>query len=125
MVQTPAVNYDQTADNYAAHRQLHGGVFRELCTRTTLDPGARVLEVGCGTGNYIAALAQTSGCTAYGLDPSIEMLSRVLPHVADACATGEVADRGRLNVQLAQIRQPGQQQKSAVALVEPTLAAHR
>ena len=77
MVQTPAVNYDQAADKYAAHRRLHGGVFRELCTRNMLDPGARLLEVGCGTGNYIAALAQTSGCTACGLDPSIEMLSRV------------------------------------------------
>ena len=76
MVQTPAVDYDQAADKYAAHRQIHGGVFRELCTRNMMDPGARVLEVGCGTGNYIAALAQTLGCTAYGLDPSIEMLSR-------------------------------------------------
>ncbi len=77
MVQTPAVDYDQAADKYAAHRQIHAGVFRELCTRNMLGTGARVLEVGCGTGNYITALAEISGCTAYGLDPSIEMLSRV------------------------------------------------
>jgi ubiquinone/menaquinone biosynthesis C-methylase UbiE len=71
------IEYDHAADKYAAHRQIHGGVFYELRMRNELDPDARVLEVGCGTGNYITALAETSGCTAYGLDPSIEMLSRV------------------------------------------------
>jgi ubiquinone/menaquinone biosynthesis C-methylase UbiE len=76
-MQMHSIEYDHAADKYAAHRQLHEGVFRELCTRSMLALGARVLEVGCGTGNYIAALAQTSGCTAYGVDPSIEMLSRV------------------------------------------------
>ena len=76
MVQTSAVDYDQAADRYAAHRQIHGGVFRELCMRSMPDPDARVLEIGCGTGNYTAALTQTLGCTTYGLDPSIEMLSR-------------------------------------------------
>ena len=78
-MQMHSIGYDHAAEKYAAHRQIHGGVFRELRTRNALHPGARVLEVGCGTGNYIAALAETSGCTAYGLDPSIEMLSRVCP----------------------------------------------
>ncbi len=73
------IDYDQAASEYAAHRQIHGGVFQELCTQNHLDPGTRVLEVGCGTGNYVAALAETLGCTASGLDPSIEMLSRVRP----------------------------------------------
>jgi ubiquinone/menaquinone biosynthesis C-methylase UbiE len=91
MVQTSAVNYDQAAQEYAAHRQIHGGVFRELRTRNTLHLGARVLEVGCGTGNYITALANTSGCTAYGLDPSIEMLSRVCPDKAH-CLLGRAEE---------------------------------
>jgi ubiquinone/menaquinone biosynthesis C-methylase UbiE len=76
-MQMHSIEYDHAADKYAAHRQLHGSVFRELRTRNRLDSGARVLEVGCGTGNYIAALAETSDCTACGLDPSIKMLSRV------------------------------------------------
>jgi SAM-dependent methyltransferase len=32
--------------------------------------------VGCGTGNYITALATDQGCRAYGLDPSAGMLAR-------------------------------------------------
>jgi ubiquinone/menaquinone biosynthesis C-methylase UbiE len=76
-MQMHAIEYDLSAGEYAAHRQIHGGVWHELRAQSDLDPGARVLEVGCGTGNYISALAETLGCTAYGLDPSIEMLSRV------------------------------------------------
>jgi ubiquinone/menaquinone biosynthesis C-methylase UbiE len=74
MMQTHAVDYDQAASQYAAHRQVHAGVFRELGARAGLGPGSRVLEVGCGTGNYITALVETFGCAAFGLDPSIEML---------------------------------------------------
>lgn len=76
MMQSHAVDYDRSASEYAAHRQVHAGVFRELCARARLSPGSRVLELGCGTGNYVAALAGRFGCTACGLDPSIEMLAR-------------------------------------------------
>ena len=93
MVQTLAVDYDQAAKNYAAHRQIHGGVFREFRVRNSLHPGARVLEVGCGTGNYITALAETSGCTAYGLDSSIEMLSRICPDEVH-CLLGRAEELG-------------------------------
>jgi ubiquinone/menaquinone biosynthesis C-methylase UbiE len=69
------IDYDRSADEYAAHRQVHGGVFRELCLQGRLGPDSVVLEVGCGTGNYISALAARFGCVAYGLDPSAGMLA--------------------------------------------------
>lgn len=77
-----ALNYDQAADEYATHRQVHGGVFRDLCERGRLRLDSSVLEVGCGTGNYVRALAERFGCAAYGLDPSVGML-------AHACAQPE------------------------------------
>ena len=70
-----AVDYDQNADEYAAHRQVHAGVFEELCTRGRLSAGSIVLEVGCGTGNYVGTIAGRFGCTAYGVDPSESMLA--------------------------------------------------
>lgn len=59
-------------------------------------PGERVLDVGCGTGNYTLDLAR-KGCVVTGVDSSKEMLAlarlkaddRGLDaafHVADACA---------------------------------------
>jgi ubiquinone/menaquinone biosynthesis C-methylase UbiE len=35
-----------------------------------------VLEVGCGTGNYIIALQAQVGCACWGIDPSQEMLDK-------------------------------------------------
>jgi len=37
---------------------------------------SKVLEVGCGTGNYIVALETVAGCSCWGIDPSEQMLSR-------------------------------------------------
>ncbi|MGI9252438.1 MAG: class I SAM-dependent methyltransferase, partial [Thermomicrobiales bacterium] len=38
-------------------------------------PGSRVLEVGCGSGNYSSAIRAATGATVYGIDPSREMLA--------------------------------------------------
>jgi ubiquinone/menaquinone biosynthesis C-methylase UbiE len=76
MIPRPGVNYDRSAAEYAAHRQIHSGVFHALCQQSELGANARVLEVGCGTGNYISALVARQGCTACGLDPSAGMLAR-------------------------------------------------
>jgi SAM-dependent methyltransferase len=36
-----------------------------------------VLEVGCGTGNYLGAIRESTGCEAFGVDPSPEMLAQL------------------------------------------------
>ncbi len=83
-----AMNYDQAADQYAAHRQIHPAVFCELFRRLASARDGRggpeleatVLEVGCGTGNYVSALKGRLPCTAYGLDPSQGMLAHARLH---------------------------------------------
>lgn len=75
LIDTRTLNYDQAADEYAAHRQIHAGVFQDLCERGRLRVDSSVLEVGCGTGTYVCALVKRLGCAAYGLDPSVGMLA--------------------------------------------------
>lgn len=70
----PSIEYDQIAEAYARHRGIHPGVLAALCAAAT--PSSRVLEVGCGTGNYIAALQAEVGCRCWGVDPSAEMLAQ-------------------------------------------------
>lgn len=68
------MDYDQLAAEYARHRRVHPGVFQALAE--VAAPDARVLEVGCGSGNYVIALQERLGCACRGIDPSREMLSR-------------------------------------------------
>jgi ubiquinone/menaquinone biosynthesis C-methylase UbiE len=70
------LDYDELASEYAAHRTVHPAVLRHLVATGEIAADSRVLEVGCGTGNYAGALAQATGCRCRGIDPSAEMLSR-------------------------------------------------
>jgi SAM-dependent methyltransferase len=70
------LDYDDLAEDYAKHRTIHPGVLRALLSTSHLSESSRVLEVGCGTGNYLAALQSVSACAASGVDPSEKMLTK-------------------------------------------------
>jgi ubiquinone/menaquinone biosynthesis C-methylase UbiE len=70
------LNYDNIALDYAQHRQVHPGVLRSLLSTSGVDCDSKVLEVGCGTGNYTLALEQLVGPSCWGIDPSAGMLAR-------------------------------------------------
>jgi ubiquinone/menaquinone biosynthesis C-methylase UbiE len=70
------IDYNRIAAEYARHRQIHPGVFRNIVQTASLRRGSAVLDVGCGTGNYLLALETETGCEGHGIDPSEEMLAR-------------------------------------------------
>jgi ubiquinone/menaquinone biosynthesis C-methylase UbiE len=69
------IEYDEIAREYAQHRKVHPEVLRTLVSRSGIDGDSRVLEVGCGTGNYVTALQGAVGCSCWAIDPSEEMLA--------------------------------------------------
>jgi ubiquinone/menaquinone biosynthesis C-methylase UbiE len=71
---TAPIDYDTLAVDYARHRRVHPGVLRSLTVG--LDARAVVLEVGCGTGNYIGAIQDLIACSSWGVDPAGEMLTK-------------------------------------------------
>ena len=68
------INYGTLAREYAQHRQVHPEVLKHLIDTANLTSGSRVLDVGCGTGNYLLALERATGCQCWGVDPSGETL---------------------------------------------------
>ncbi len=70
------IDYNQIASEYAKHRQVHPEVLKNLLSLSNIESFSKVLEVGCGTGNYIVAIEESAGCSCWGLDPSEKMLSK-------------------------------------------------
>jgi ubiquinone/menaquinone biosynthesis C-methylase UbiE len=72
--------YDRIAHQYERNRHANQAVLQDLITVSQLDGSSKVLEVGCGTGNYISAIARTVGCRCWGIDPSARMLAFAQQH---------------------------------------------
>ena len=54
---------------------MHPGVLAKLASFGALRKELKILEVGCGTGNYAVALRVLLDCEIWAIDPSQEMLS--------------------------------------------------
>ena len=70
------IDYNKISQDYSQHRQnVHPKVFEGLVVGSRIDDTSKVLEVGCGTANYITALHSQTGAKCWGIDPSEKMLS--------------------------------------------------
>ena len=74
------IAYDTLAPGYARHREGYGYVIAMLERLFERSPGESVLEVGCGTGVYSAAMAESGASTVYGMDLSRQMLRQAPAH---------------------------------------------
>lgn len=69
-------DYEAAANAYARNRAVHPGVVADLVRVAGVDSTSRVLDVGCGTGNYARALQEVTGCNISGIEPSAQMRHR-------------------------------------------------
>ncbi len=67
------VDYDKIAKPYAHFRRGDPAVLEQLLAH--LRSSSRVLEVGCGSGNYISTISEIIGCECHGIEPSEAMLA--------------------------------------------------
>ena len=87
------INYDRIASEYCQHRKVHPGVLAQLIERSAIGKNSKVLEVGCGTGNYAVALRTQIGCSVSAIDPSEEMLHRAKERSAEVDFTIGTAEK--------------------------------
>ena len=69
------LDYNRLAADYARHRAVNPKALAALIDGAEIGSSSRVLEIGCGTGNYIGAIRQATGAECWGIDPSVEMLT--------------------------------------------------
>ncbi len=75
-------SYDAIADEWHAHRRRFGARKYVDLILEGLQPGARILDLGCGTGEPIALYLVRKGFRVVGVDESAAMLEiarRVVP----------------------------------------------
>ncbi|MFW9831223.1 MAG: class I SAM-dependent methyltransferase [Candidatus Thorarchaeota archaeon] len=68
------IDYDQLAQEYVQHRRVHPEILKAFVKTSQIKSQSKVLEIGCGTGNYITAVRKQTSAIAYGIDPSTQML---------------------------------------------------
>jgi ubiquinone/menaquinone biosynthesis C-methylase UbiE len=69
------IDYDRIAGQYNRRYELqtYPGIRATLHRMASSIPGPRLLELGCGTGEWLGELA-SMGCEVAGIDPSASML---------------------------------------------------
>jgi len=81
------IDYQSLADDYARHRRVHPGVLQQLLAVIEQQQAHDLLEVGCGTGNYLEAISRVSGTRVVGIDPSPAMLEQLRARLPGAEVT--------------------------------------
>jgi ubiquinone/menaquinone biosynthesis C-methylase UbiE len=72
------IQYDDIAESYARYRESDSEAVEKLILGSGISSTSKILEIGCGTGNYVSALQRRVGCQCWGLDPSPEMIRRAM-----------------------------------------------
>ena len=79
--------FDEVAEEYERHRPTYpDALIHRGCELGGLGPGARVLEIGCGTGQLTRSLL-ARGLRVTAIEPGERLIARARDHLANA---GEV-----------------------------------
>jgi SAM-dependent methyltransferase len=70
-----SIDFNSYADAYLRNRAVQPMVMQALVAGAHLTPGDALLEIGCGTANYLAAIVAETGATGFGIDPAERMLA--------------------------------------------------
>jgi ubiquinone/menaquinone biosynthesis C-methylase UbiE len=72
----PSINYDQISKIYDHVRKADIDLINAFLNHLQLDETCRVLDIGCGTGNYTGMLQNVTAAELFGVDPSQGMLDK-------------------------------------------------
>ena len=71
-----SIDFNGYAASYARNRTVQPNVLRSLLAHGSLNRGDKVLEIGCGSANYLIAICDATGASGFGIDPAPAMLAQ-------------------------------------------------
>ena len=77
------IDYDNVSKVYDSVRGIDEEVLQELLEKTNLSVCSKVLDLGCGTGNYAMAFSRNTDAEIHGVDPSKGMLDKAESKASD------------------------------------------
>lgn len=77
------INYDEVSKVYDDVRSGSEILVDFLIERAGISDGSPVLEIGCGTGNYLRLLREKTGIELHGLDSSEGMLTKAMQKIPE------------------------------------------
>lgn len=77
------IDYDNVSKVYDSVRGIDQEVIQALLENTNLSSDSRILDLGCGTGNYVKAFKTYTSAEVYGVDPSQGMLDKAVAKAPD------------------------------------------
>lgn len=78
------LNYQHIADGFFHTHTVNRRIFYELLSQFSTKKPLKVLDFGCGTGNYIKAMRENTCYDVYGVEPCEEMIAYAItnnPHI--------------------------------------------
>jgi len=69
------IDYDNISENYSIYRNASSTVVNHILERIKDKNIKKMLEIGCGTADYLYALTQKLKCDSYGFDNSENMIN--------------------------------------------------
>jgi ubiquinone/menaquinone biosynthesis C-methylase UbiE len=74
--QRPGIDSRKRLLSSRLRKTVHPQLLDALIAYSGAHGNYRVLELGCGTGNYIRAVSERTGCAGWGVDSSAAMLAQ-------------------------------------------------
>ena len=70
------VNYNEISQVYDEVRAADVELINSFLSEVDITPATKILDIGCGTGNYTTLLQQVTHGEVYGIEPAEGMLSK-------------------------------------------------
>jgi len=70
----PKTDYSKIAGHFDRLRTEPGALIPLITKYGKISSSKKVLDIGCGTGRFLANLLSVTKCSLFGLEPSLEML---------------------------------------------------